>query len=73
MKQIVEVKVTFEMDYDNVDLAPYLEEKLKTLPMDQIKAEIQEMLFSGVKEMVDNDMAGDGFPGLTYCVEDVSL
>lgn len=72
MKQVVEVKVTFEMDYSNPDLAPYLEEKLKQISMDQIKVEMHELLASGIKELVDEDMKGDGLPGLTYYVEDIS-
>ncbi|MCL6318803.1 hypothetical protein EXT67_21145 [Pectobacterium atrosepticum] len=73
MKQIVEVKVTFEMDYDNVDLAPYLEEKLKTLSMDQIKQQVHETLVHGIKEIVDSGRGRGRMPGLTYTVEDVSL
>ena len=73
MKQTVEVKVVFDMDYDHPDLAPHLAEKLKELSMDQIKNEIHEMLFAGIKEIVDNDMRGDTLPGLTYYVEDISV
>lgn len=73
MKQVVEVKVTFQIDYDNPELVPHLKEKLETSSMEQIKADIREMLFCGIKELVDEDMKGDSIPGLTYYVEDVSV
>lgn len=73
MKQTIAVKVTFEVDYDNEQLAPYLKEKLKTVSMDQIEADIHDLLISGIKDLVNEDMRGDSIPGVTYCVEEIKL
>lgn len=75
MKQVIEVKITATFDYDNPDLLELLKAKMVDTGMtaDQVRAQAKSEIFTGVKELIDDDMQGEKLPGFTYTVEDISV
>lgn len=71
MKQVIEMKIVFEIDYSNPKLAQMAKEKMEKENMtdEQMRAEVRDMIVEGMTELVDGDFQGDGLPGLTYKVE----
>lgn len=75
MKQVIEVKITATFDYDNPELLELLKAKMVDTGMtaDQIRAQAKSEIFTGFKELIDDDMQGEKLPGFTYTVEDISV
>lgn len=72
MKQEVAVLIKFTLDYDNPALLAELKEVMveKGLTADQVRAEVREELFKGVKDLVEEDLCNP-IPGVTYTIEEV--